>query len=288
MDAHLTLKRRDLPRPRITASRMATTRLATAATLYSVGTALLLLTASLFAWRRMDGALSTPLDAASLLLAATCLSAASLAMFRAVRTWQSQSPRSVRFGLVAATSAAVILIASSLSLPGTSAWGLTALWLPITLSLVGQSLPIAWRGNKSSPASGGVREQSSTAPSSAPILRVDGPHTSAVTGPHFPPEHVTQQLTRSITEDGLDQYKGWIRASFDEGQRQQVVHLAFCPPFQTLPELSTTLADGQAVEIKHAQLMPYGARVELKRDRSEKSPSVALLRFSAVEVRAAS
>lgn len=277
MDAHLTLNRRDLP----------VTRETIASAVYSTGMALLVTCSVILAWRRAGGALTTPLSAGSLLLSATIVSAATLGTLQAARIWQRRISKRRHIALVASVLAATGLITTTLSLPGTSSWGMAALWLPTLLALATHTLLVTWQDETTRVATRTRPQSSSKTNSPKRVFRVDQAHTAPVPAPHFPPQNVTQQLTRSSTEDGRDECQGWIRANFEEGQRQQVVHLAFCPPFSTLPELTTSLADGQSVEVKHAQLMPYGARVELKRDRSAKEPSVALLRFSAVEVRAA-
>jgi len=278
MDAHLTISRR--PHFPLAVNL--------AAAVYLTGITALYLGGGLLLWRRIEGTQLVPLQVSTLLVTSVCLGFATLVLLQAGHVWQSRSPRSTRLFTTGLAIVPVILSAGSLCLPGTTAWGLAVLWAPLVLLIAGQTLLVSLRNGDSKNFADDDRDSLSSNPSSKRTFRVDPAHSSAVAAPHFPPEDVSQQLTRSCTEDGRDLCHGWIRASFDQGQRQQIVHLAFCPPFQSCPELSTSLVDGQMVEVKHAQLMPYGARVELKRDRSMKESSVALLRFSAVEVQAAS
>ncbi len=279
MDAHLTLYRRGV-----------VGRVPVAVAVCAAGCVLLLTAASLLLWRRFSGALVSPLNASALIVVSAFLVASLAAVLQVVLNWTTPGSRPLRIALLGLCLVGVVATAGSLSLGGTSTLGLTLLWGPPALATLVPLAVAALRGGRARRSSDHAHAADSPARGQeSRIQRVDSPHlASRVPAPHFPPENVSQQVTRSRSEDDRDVCRGWIRASFDEGQRQQVVHLAFCPPFETLPELSTSVADGSTVEIKHAQLMPYGARVELKRDRSSKEPSSALLRFSAVEVRAAS
>ncbi|REJ65473.1 MAG: hypothetical protein DWQ31_17980 [Planctomycetota bacterium] len=262
------------------------------ATRYFSIIALLVCVAALLAWRRFDGALGTPLSWPVALVAGTLLGLAALAALVGTRgpRWATRISRpAMRRTLLAAWSLlphlATAVVLATLCLPGTEFTALVALWSPLGVAValsLGMLLPT--RQNNQAASTGETAGRRN--------LRFDTAHTAdtspVVPAPHFPPENASQQMIRLRTPEGQDVCHGWVRATFDEGQQHQVVHLAFCPPFQTRPELATSLADGQAVEIRHAQLMPYGARVELKRDRSERQSATALLRFSATELRDAS
>ena len=94
-------------------------------------------------------------------------------------------------------------------------------------------------------------------------------------------EDVTQQLTRSQAADGVEELSGWLRTAFAAGQRTGSLHVAFCPPFAVTPELEVEQLDGPEARIKTAQLLPYGARLDLKLAAAAEEPTSVLLQFSA-------
>lgn len=97
----------------------------------------------------------------------------------------------------------------------------------------------------------------------------------------LPPEEVVQQLTRSQAADGSEDISGWLRMSFLAGQRTGSLHVAFCPPLGDAPELLVEQVDGPEARIKTAQLLPYGARLDLKLAVAAEQPTTVLLQFSA-------
>lgn len=90
------------------------------------------------------------------------------------------------------------------------------------------------------------------------------------------PEGVTQQLTRS--QDGLlDNLHGLIRVEFPAGDRLQIVHVAFCPPFLHRPEVDVTQVSGSDVSLKVAQAESFGVRIEARRNQNETGPASVVL-----------
>ncbi len=96
-----------------------------------------------------------------------------------------------------------------------------------------------------------------------------------------PAAQVTQQFTRSETADGAEELSGWLRLPFAPGQRTGSVHVAFCPPLRITPELTVEQIEGPEARIKTAQLLPYGARFDLKLATSAEEPTAVLLQFTA-------
>ena len=80
---------------------------------------------------------------------------------------------------------------------------------------------------------------------------------------------------------GPNELSGWLRMPFAAGQRTGSMHVAFCPPFAATPELAVEQIDGPEVRIKTAQLLPYGARLDLKLAAAAEEPTAVLLQFSA-------
>jgi len=75
---------------------------------------------------------------------------------------------------------------------------------------------------------------------------------------------LTQQMTRSLQEDGSELIFAATQADFEAGQRTQTVHLAFCPPLQHPPSMECNQLDGPTCRIKVAESQIYGARFEIR------------------------
>lgn len=77
-------------------------------------------------------------------------------------------------------------------------------------------------------------------------------------------ESMTLWLSRRQTEVG-EQIEGWARVHFALGQRETTVHVAFCPPLASSPEIETEDLDGVGLEIRVAAAFPFGARLSVRR-----------------------
>ena len=124
-------------------------------------------------------------------------------------------------------------------------------------------------------------------PNSRATIRIDAPHATTPRAlsrdPETAelPEEVTQQLTRSQAADGAEEFSGWLRMPFAAGQRTGSIHVAFCPAMAATPELAFEQIDGPEARIKVAQLLPYGARLDLKLAAAAEEPTAVLVQFSA-------
>lgn len=94
-------------------------------------------------------------------------------------------------------------------------------------------------------------------------------------------QQVIQQLTRIRQADGSDLLYGHLRAVWQPGEKSQAVHVAFCPPFSGTPQLDVGQVDGPQVQIKVAQLLPYGVRLEVRLAHVTQTPTSALLEMTA-------
>ena len=72
-------------------------------------------------------------------------------------------------------------------------------------------------------------------------------------------------MQRRLSDDGRETLEGEFTAVFTAGQKQAVVHLAFCPPLHGIPELECEPIDGADVRWKLAVAQPYGARIDVHR-----------------------
>jgi len=243
---------------------------------------LLLAAAMVLCWRRVAGALSAPLSPAALLLVATLLAAVALV---ARWAWSCGAGRE-RTGVAARSadlslSAALVALGATLSLPGTSLRGLLLFWGV----LVAEECWAWWAWGRAR------RRRYGRRPWSWP--RVD--RQRADVGERFEPlaaqrapaadvppaQEVTQQIVRRLAPDGGEVLTGWMRVPMALGQRSASVHLAFCPPFSRTPRATVEQLEGPRARIKTVQLLPYGARFDLKLATPSETPEVVLLRFSA-------
>ena len=238
--------------------------------LRSAVVALLAVAAAFFVSRRLAGALEVPLRTFQLLVAGLLL--AGLAQI-------AHAPMQMgrfRVGGVL-VSLAMFALAASLSLPGSNAAALLWFWAVI----VGGELWV-WRGIL--PARLGLR-RAEWAPTGHRACMVGGgrrvpdclPITSPRTpapvandlsedlGPLEPAADVLQQLTLRRTEGG-QQLSGWLRMPLAAGQRTGNLHVAFCPPFGQVPQVQAEAVSGPDCRIKAAQVLPYGARLDVKLD----------------------
>lgn len=92
---------------------------------------------------------------------------------------------------------------------------------------------------------------------------------------------ILQQLTRSRTADGVEVIRGNLVAEFAPGDRFAILHVAFCPPFEQLPAVEAERTSGPACEIKIAQILHQGARLEVRLSRASTSARSATIEFTA-------
>jgi hypothetical protein len=244
--------------------------------------------ALMFACRRLSGALVSPLSPV-LLIPSGLLAGASALGIRSI--WQRPADRiASTYGkpvLDILLGASLLIFAAALSLPGTNAWGLGFFWFFIAAEEIWAWRPraSAWLQNSWN-KKGAIRHI--RLDSAMPAMpRVEPAETSPAAvaallkSPDRHAKDVTQQLIRSMSADGSEVLSGWLRLDFAPHQRIGNLHVAFCPPFAGMPELTVSQIDGPGARIKIAQLLPYGARLDLKLVAfSEESASV-LVQFSA-------
>jgi len=259
--------------------------------------------ALVLALRRVSGALVHPLSIA--MLVPTGFLAAISAL--GIRTLWRHSPdrrASSRGDLImdVLLGASLVIFAAALSLPGTNALGLACFWLLIAAYEIWAWAPGAgqWLRRPRHENTGleqlRIDQAQSIAAHIEPVSTLPGA-ISALT-PGYPlgaspdtgegnntwsaAKGVTQQLTRSTTAQGGDMLCGVLRLDLAAGQRTGNLHVAFCPPFAGTPELSAVQLDGPEARIKIAQLLPYGARLDVKLIALTKEPAGVLVQFTAI------
>ena len=199
-------------------------------------------------------------------------------------------------------SFALLAFAFALSLPETQTWPLWAFWAILALE-EGASLWGVWRDLDSGEPAGDVAGETTAlrageselveavsalisdleahdvrSPEWSAVgdreIRVDPPQQPA---PHFLPRNASQQLTRSFEEDGSDSLYGLLRGHFAPGQRSLRLHVSFCPPFDTVPEVTVDKMEGPEVSIKPAQVLAYGLRLDLRLKTLSSDPQDVVL-----------
>ena len=223
----------------------------------------LLTLACMIAARRLAGGLAIPLGPGSLLVVAGVLSAIATLMRVAVIVTFGERRSWPEWGLLIVPSLTMLLLANSLSLPKTAVAGLIAIWGIIGLHEAAWLAGFWWRIGR--PLRWGRRQTVARLPSAGnSILSPDaGQSTSDVERSEFD-GRLTQILQRGVDEQGNEMFWGTIRADFAAGQRSQSLHLAFCPPFDSLPELTVDRAEGPAANVSVAEVQSYGARIEVR------------------------
>jgi hypothetical protein len=233
--------------------------------------------AMMVALRRLAGALTHPLEPGTL-LAIGVLVATAAAAIRLGWLWPPRTGPTPLLdqAVMLVTSLAVAALVFGLHVADTSVIGMFFL-----ATLLGGEESWAWawyvRRCGSIPVSGSlspVPHPLSPVPTLRPPLSVD--LETAIL-----PDEVTQQLTRSRAADGTEEISGLLRLAFAAGQRTGSIHVAFCPPLDAAPELEVEQIDGPEARIKQAQLLPYGARLDLKLAAATEEPASVLLQFSA-------
>ena len=107
----------------------------------------------------------------------------------------------------------------------------------------------------------GLAEVSAPSAEQRPPLRL---HATSTT---LPPvgERILQELTRFRTAEGSDAIRGTLTAEFAPGQRTATLYVAFCPPFERLPDIDVEVDDtDHAPSVSVVQLLHNGAHLEVR------------------------
>ncbi|HEX5105828.1 MAG TPA: hypothetical protein VFV87_18550 [Pirellulaceae bacterium] len=77
------------------------------------------------------------------------------------------------------------------------------------------------------------------------------------------PANIVQQLTRTREGEG-EALHALVRARIPAGDTQAVVHLAFCPPLASPPELTAHAIDADDIAVRITTAETYGLRLEVR------------------------
>ncbi len=231
--------------------------------------------------RRAMGALISPLSPAALLIVASLLSGLFLACrLIAPRQALGRTNSLLTWLLTLLPLAAAALAFSALVNGSHPVWTITAAGLVLAAGEIGWWLSRIRRLGRSSGRQDRRRAMSQRE------SRRDDSHKSCV-GAELPETaeqlscDISQQVTRWRDDDGVECLLARLRGEFDKGQRTINLHVAFCPPLESVPALEVRQIDGPPARIKLAQVESFGARLDLKLVASS-NEAVSVL----VEVRA--
>jgi len=204
--------------------------------------------------RRAAGAFSAPLPVSQLL--ATAVIAATWALV--VREFSARRPLPIALALIV-----LLMLGVACSWPGARVID----WLvwPSAMFAVVLCPPFARSAAK---------QPLRVASSATEIKRTEG-------NDEDDSEQVLQQLTRIRTEGGREAIRGLLIAEFAPGERQVTLYIAFCPPFERLPQVEVNVADDSDAAVKLTQLLHNGAQLDVRLPQTaDENTTVALELFA--------
>jgi hypothetical protein len=68
-----------------------------------------------------------------------------------------------------------------------------------------------------------------------------------------------------------------LRGTFAPGQRALSLHVAFCPPLESTPQVQAHQLEGAGANVKVAQVLPYGVRIDLRLRGFSEQPETVLI-----------
>jgi hypothetical protein len=270
MDAHAAIRRLDIPSGSFPLGPQLA-RIVVHSLL-----ALLALAGVLICVRRISGALSEPLPTAVFLSVGGLLSLSAV-VFRAafpLANWRGS--RMALYANRGVPSVVLALWAVGLSLHETSSGGLFGLW-GLLVAEETWSWGRLWQYESAPKEPNGVAERPSLAASQSDRSRAG----AMVLGEEDEDiEDISQQVVRRRQPDGSETIEGWVRSEFLQGQRNGAAHIAICPPLDRVPQCFAEQMDGPAAQIKIGQVLPYGARFEIKLDTPAERATSVIVEFS--------
>jgi hypothetical protein len=260
---------------------------------------LLLLTAVWLLVRRVGGALQEPLSGSAQVLLGGLLSVMLLAAGRIERrTAAGTCPGGDSWPLLARVllSVAALMLGAAVTWPGSSVLASSAFWLlllagavPVWLSF---PLSLRFKVHELGQQQGAAVVPTCGSRDAFPPWDVEGCSSAECEADEdededseqqLLPDDVLQRVIRARDQGGSEIIYGTFRCGFVDGQRQQSIHLAFCPPLQTLAHFATDQVSGPAVQIKTMVAETFGVGLEAKLTSPSKGPTEVQIQFFAFE-----
>lgn len=90
-------------------------------------------------------------------------------------------------------------------------------------------------------------------------------------------EATVQRLIRTANPDVGEIIQATCRVQFSAGQRNESVHLAFCPPLSRVPDVEVEPVDGPDAAAKVALAVPHGVRLDVRLDAPTDEPTEVVI-----------
>jgi hypothetical protein len=249
--------------------------------------------------RRVAGAFQQPLASLNFVVIG-----AGLTILLGLARWAGLATKSpAGLGLFEClASLTVVLLGISVTLPGSPTWAVAVFWsLVVGGEIYGWLAFVrtarAYRGDiefaRQTVSNSQSRSEASRSPggdphgqaaSSVATEQIEAPEDLEETGEFSSlPTGVWQRITRARSEDGEAVIEGLVRCEFMVGQRQQNLHVAFCPPLERTPELTAEQVDGPVAAIRATLVEAFGACWEVRLAAPSIAPSSVQIHFFAIE-----
>ena len=95
------------------------------------------------------------------------------------------------------------------------------------------------------------------------------------------PTHATQSMLRTRDAD-TEEISGTLRTDLRPGERTVYAHVGFCPPLAATPRIEAEQTDGPEATIKLGQVLPHGARFDVRLQSASEEAVRVELAFHAV------
>lgn len=96
-------------------------------------------------------------------------------------------------------------------------------------------------------------------------------------------EVVLQHVVRVRDASGRESVHATLRGEVEPGQRRITLHLGFCPPLATRPEVEAEIMEGPAGVAKVIQALHNGVQVEVELDEASLETTVVTVEVAASE-----
>ncbi|MCY2993874.1 MAG: hypothetical protein NTY19_39255 [Planctomycetota bacterium] len=247
--------------------------------------------------RRLAGAFQQPLPAGGLIAAG--LAVAGLAGgIRAVGHWLTKHDHAAESRRIDACGWPPMLAAGLLGLavsgPASPTWALVFYWVTVCGGELAYWCPRVYILRH-----GSTRKEFSPGSNVAPAPPTDQASTASnlPTGERVAawreeeeegeletlPPNVFQRIIRAKAEDGGAVVYGLVRCEFAADQRQQNVHVAFCPPLAQKPHLHADQIHGPKATLKPSLIETFGACLEVRLVTPSRDPVAVQIQFYAAE-----
>jgi hypothetical protein len=174
---------------------------------------------------------------------------------------------------------AVVLLLLTLVSRNTAAWQIFRSWFQVGAGtgLFLASVP----ARRNSPSHGNGSTGKDSIP--APHLESFDPEDEPELEPEDDGEVVLQHVVRVRDASGREYVHATLRGEMEAGERRTTLHLGFCPPLATRPEVEAEIMEGPAGIAKVVQALHNGVQIEVELDEASLEPTVITVEVAASE-----